>query len=231
MQGVDGSVDGPEARWRFLDATVDRICQSAWPEHLGVRTEPYYEWTVESHDPVGIPSAAETVDDLRPNFDRKRFLVNTTADAFAFLGVEKGLRYLHEAATDSKILERCAPAFAELRHLLELTYGFAPAATQSYHQSAICRLAEPGLARPLETVARSARRKLGPAERFVAPAGALLERATLPTGLASLIAEIVRIADITPAELRDAWSGRPWRDALSELVFGDSAPSGTGAQS
>lgn len=212
-------------RGRYRDTTVDRICQSAWPHDLTVRAEAYREWSVEAEPTDDLPSAAETVTDLMPRFDRKRFLVNTTADALAFIGASRGLRFLHEAARDPATLRTCEPAFGELRRLLVLMYGFSPRDVEAYHQAAIGRLAEPRLARPLDTVGRSADRKLGSDERFAGPALALLERNIQAHGLAQVIKRIAATSAIAPGSLRTEWASHRCGPRLAGLVF-DGAPAG-----
>jgi len=205
---------------RFRDATVDRICQTAWPLEPLVRTERYFEWTVEqkpSADPDDI-TGVSIVDAIEPSFERKRYLVNTTADAIAFLGTAAGHTTLAAAASDGDVLERCRHAFDELRTLLRTRFGFTEAALEAYHRTAIARLAAPGIERSLDTVARDLARKLGPHERFVDPARRLLEARVQPAGLAGLIAALIDLGGIDRQDVFNTWGSDPWVERLATLV-------------
>ena len=188
----------------FLNAEVDRICQTEWPDKLSVKTEHYYEWLVETPatDELSLKTAS-FVADINSYFDRKRYLVNTVADAIAFLGVAYGHKYLHQAASDSKIVEELEPAARDLVRYLELEYAFSPQALRAYYATNLQRFQNEGIARALDTVARDPERKLGAQERFVAPALALCKRGLEPLGLAHLTRTII---DMYPQFSSKTWS-------------------------
>lgn len=198
-------------RGYFLNAEVDRICQTGWSESLSVKTEPYYEWSVETPSKDLALNTVSFVADIDSYFDRKRYLVNTVADAIGFLGAARGHRYLHEAASDREILARLEPAVEDLMKYLELQHGFAPQSLRDYYGTTLRRLQNKGIARTLDTVARDLERKLGAQERFVAPALALCERGLEPQGLASLTRTII---DLHPYLKQKTWSA----------FWGDDAP-------
>lgn len=211
---------GREGDPRFLDATVDRICQTAWPAEPLVRTERYHEWTVERR-PTADPGAiagVSIVAAIEPSFERKRYLVNTTADAIAFIGTAAGHTTLAGAASDGAVLERCRHAFDELRTLLRARFGVAESALEAYHRTAIARLAAPGIERALDTVARDLARKLGPRERFVEPARGLLEADVPPFGLAGLIADLIDLGGLDRRDVFAAWGTEAWAEPLAALV-------------
>lgn len=209
---------GPSESTSFLDAVVDRICQNEWPVSTLVRAEQYAEWAVEASDNDEVPSSAARVGAFDAYFDRKRYLVNTTADALAFLGNRAGYRYLHEAASDDDLLTFCQPGFAELRSLLRTTYAWSEADLAAYHARALKRLARPELARALDTVARDGSRKLDAEERFAAPALALLEAGTAPVGMAQLIGAISQNLGISGDDLKERWATHPRGEGLAALV-------------
>ena len=149
------------------DCVVDRICSAAPPELL-VETERYTEWVIEAADDPGFrgPDVARDVDRL---FFRKRYLVNTLADAVSFIGLRKGHAYLHQAVADAEILDRVAPLLALLRNHLIRAFGFGAGEIADYQALSIARLGNPSISRRIETVARDPWRKFGPAERFMEP--------------------------------------------------------------
>ncbi len=209
---------GPSEGTVFLDAVVDRICQSDWPASTLVRAEQYTEWSVEASDDHVLPTSAGRIEAFDAYFDRKRYLVNTTADALAFLGSRAGHRYLHEAASDGDLLAFCRPALAELRSLLHTEYAWPEADLVAYHERALKRLARPEIARDICTVARDGGRKLDVEERFTAPALALLEAGIAPVGMARMIGAISRSLGMSSNTLRERWAAHPRGDELAAIV-------------
>lgn len=211
---------GPSAGVMYLDAVVDRICQSDWPASTLVRAEEYEEWSVEAATADRIPTSAQHIEDFDAYFDRKRYLVNTTADALAFLGHRDGHRYLHEAAADGDLLAFCEPAFAELRSLLHTEHDWPRVDLAAYHARALKRLARPELAREIRTVARDGGRKLDAGERFAAPALALIEAGSAPVGMARVIGAITASLGMPIDDLRTRWGEHPRGEELADLVEG-----------
>lgn len=204
----------------FLDAEVDRICQTAWPRRLAVATEPYREWAVQDpHGALARVPGVTRVDDLAPFFDRKRAFVNAVADAFAFLGAERGLTYLHEAAADAALDDVIGALQADLVAQVGRWPGFSAAGLQAYAFAAVERLANPGIRRRLDTVARDLERKLGPGERFAEPGLSLVRGGGQPVGIARVVAALI---DTTPAlwsrDWVSAWGGDEAASDLWELV-------------
>jgi len=149
------------------DCVVDRIC-SASPPDLLVETEYYTEWVIEASINTDIPgpNIAADVDRL---FFRKRYLVNTLADAVAFIGIRKGHSLLHEAVSDRAILREVSPLLALLRSHLVRVFAFDQKEIMDYQDLSLERLSNPSISRRLETVARDPWRKFGPTERFMEP--------------------------------------------------------------
>ena len=204
----------------FLDAEVDRICQTAWPQRLAVATEPYREWAVL--DPDGalatIPGVAR-VANLTPLFDRKRAFVNAVADAYAFLGAERGLEYLHEAAADTPLGHVVAALQGDLVRHVERWPQFEAADLWDYAAESVRRLANPGIRRRLETVARDLERKLSRRERFVDPAMGLLDRGLAPSGIARVIAGLLDTEpEMWSLDWVAAWGGGEAASDLWALV-------------
>lgn len=212
----------------FLDAEVDRICQTAWPKRAAVTTEPFREWVVQ--DPEGALAAVPAVHrvaDLAPYFDRKRAFVNAVADACSFLGRAHGHRFLHEAVRDPRV--RAATVGLErdlIRHVARWS-EFGEVELERYAATSRERLANPGIGRLIETVARDLVRKLAPGERFVEPALALLRRGEAPTGIAEVVARLLDAearAGVGAGPAADpAAAGDPWALDWASTWGGDDA--------
>ena len=146
---------------------VDRICASDWPTSTMVRTEPYAELATSSIGSA-IPGI-EQARDIDGLFARKRYLVNSLADAAAILGRASGQMHLADPFEDDRIQAELAPfVVASIRHLV-LAHGFGSDDLESYRATSIRRLGNRFVPRRLDTVARDIRRKLQPTERFLAP--------------------------------------------------------------
>jgi mannitol-1-phosphate 5-dehydrogenase len=200
------------------DCVVDRICAASPPDLL-IETESYSEWVVEAASTVDIagPDLADDVDRL---FFRKRYLVNTLADAVSFIGLRKGHAYLHQAVTDHDILAMVEPLLALLRRHLIRAFGFTPQDIADYQALSIARLGNSSISRRIETVARDPWRKFGPQERFMEPilaeaaAGATVEDAlaTMRTIIASVEPDAANAASLL---------SQAWGEAAPDGVFSD----------
>jgi mannitol-1-phosphate 5-dehydrogenase len=156
-----------------------------------VTTEPFNELAVGAD--ADIPGI-DSVPDVDTQFARKRYLVNTFADASAVLGVARGHRTLAEAIADAAIQHRIAPLLGALELHLVLACGFERDALESYLARSRRRLANTAIPRRLDTVSRDFWRKLGPSERFAEPLIDLESRGRLDDGAVEVIAALVRAA-------------------------------------
>lgn len=200
------------------DCVVDRIC-SASPSDLLIETEPYTEWVVEAPDELALkgPSLSADVDRL---FFRKRYLVNTLADAVSFIGMRKGHAFLHQAVTDPQILSSVAPLMALLRSHLIRAFQFAERELVQYQELSIQRLSNTSISRRIETVARDPWRKFGPAERFMEPVLAEYNSGAEVSEALSTMRTIIASVDGNPASaignMRQAWG-----EMASSPLFAD----------
>lgn len=212
--GVSGGIVAP-------DCVVDRVCAARWPDGLAVETEDYLEWSIEGAALFGI-RLAEAVPDVTPRFTRKRYLVNTYADAMAFLGERQGYVMLHEAAGDEALMQRIEPLMAALRHLLQVRDGFGMDGLLAYQRTARARLGNTTIDRRLTTVARDLMRKMTPGERFMEPVADLIARGEDARAAIDVVAAILddpardRVA--TLAALRTAWAGHGWAAAVLDRI-------------
>ncbi len=203
------------------DCVVDRVCAARWPDGLAVETEEYLEWSIEGATLSGI-RLAEAVPDVTPRFTRKRYLVNTHADAMAFLGERQGYTMLHEAAGDDALMHRIEPLMAALRHLLQVRDGFGADGLLAYQQTARARLGNATIDRRLTTVARDLMRKMAPGERFIEPIGDLIARHEDASAAIDVVAAILddpaRDRSATLTALRTAWAGHGWAAAVLDRI-------------
>lgn len=213
-------VDPAAAGLVLPDCVVDRICAPG-SDGLSVETETYREWAVGpelSSDVVGPDRVAE-VDRL---FLRKRYLVNTLADAATFLGAAKGHGTLHEAMRDVGILHRIEPLLALLRAHLQHRHGFCAPELADYQAISIARLGNTAIPRRIETVARDPWRKLAPDERFMQPiaeehdAGEDVDPAL--TVIAAIVAAVEPDRAAAAARLAGIWAGTPLAPLLPRIV-------------
>jgi len=191
-----GITPAQRARLVLPRTVVDRICAADWPSGLLVTTEPFNE--LAAAEPAALPGI-DAVADIDARFARKRYLVNTFADASAVLGAARGHRTLAEAVSDAGIARQIAPLLAALRLHLELAHGFAGDALEAYLDQSRRRLANAAIPRRLETVSRDFGRKLGPTERFAEPLIDLESRGRLDDRAVAVIAALVRAAVPAPA--------------------------------
>ena len=117
-----GLADWIESEVAFPNAMVDRITpvttdadradlsdrfdvEDAWP----VVCEPFAQWVIEDHFPLGRPAwekvGAQLVDDVEPYELMKLRLLNCGHQAIAYLGYLSGYRYAHEAVADPLFVE------------------------------------------------------------------------------------------------------------------------------
>ena len=189
------------ARLRLPRTVVDRICAADWPAGLGITTEPFCELAAAGGD--AIPGI-EAVSDIDARFARKRYLVNSFADASAVFGVTRGHHTLAEAIADPEVARQVAPLLAALRLHLGLAYGYGADSLAAYEEQSRRRLANAAIPRRLETVARDVSRKLAPNERFAEPLIDLEARGLLAEDAVAVLAAMVRAAGIGAASAASA---------------------------
>ncbi len=157
------------ANIRIPDTIVDRIC-SANPDTFEVLCEEFHECMVDENvvPDTGLDLIGSTLD-IDSHFARKRYLLNTYADGISFLGAQKGLQYLHEAAADPKLNAIIGPYVELLKTYLNKTYQIDRDELDDWSTLYQKRLSNPKICRDLNTVARSGFNKLTETERFVYP--------------------------------------------------------------
>jgi mannitol-1-phosphate 5-dehydrogenase len=202
------------------DCVVDRIC-SASPSKLLIETERYTEWAVEVPRQFAIkgPTLEEDVDRL---FFRKRYLINTLADAVSFLGLRKGHVYLYQAIADEAIIDEVSPLLSLLRRHLVRVFEFGEREITNYQALSLERLGNRSIPRRIETVARDPWRKFGPAERFMEPllaeANAGDDVTMVLKTMRSIIASVEPDRAIRDMKLAQSWGSSTTNPLFVELV-------------
>lgn len=157
------------------DTIVDRIC--AVKENVEeVISETFHECSVDKDvlKDTGM-ALIPSVDHIRAHFYRKRYLLNTYADAMAFIGKRKGHTYLYECAVDEHLQIVLQPYIKLLEELLYRKFGITHKESEEWFQTYQRRLSNDQIPRNLDTVARNLWDKLSVSERFVCPLLDLME--------------------------------------------------------
>lgn len=177
LNSIDVDQKQKEALGKLIvpDTIVDRICSSNWPTNCVIHTEKFYELAVDkntlSNTKIELISA---IDNIEGAFARKRLMVNTYADASAFLALSKGRKFLHEAIMDESIQKKLTPYFETFKIVLIEKYGYSAAELDKWHDSYQRRLSNPEIKRELASVARNLWTKMTLEERFMWPVIELL---------------------------------------------------------
>lgn len=179
----------------FANCAVDRIVPLQQPDPadpLAVTVEPFCEWVIDAAGFNSLPApalpGAMFVNGLQPYIERKLFTVNTGHAALAYLGYRVGCRFIHEAMARPEIRAITAGALRESGAGLVAHHRFNLPEHAAYVGKVLERFANPLLPDEVVRVGRAPLRKLGRAERLVAPACLALAAGFTPDNLARVIA-------------------------------------------
>ncbi len=166
-----------EAECACPSTMVDRIVPAATPAELdalahriGLRdeaavfTEPFHQWVIEDRfagpRPRWEAGGAQFVADVGPYETAKLRLLNGAHSALAYLGLERGLSFVHEAVADPAI----RPLVERLMRV-EAAPTIEAAAGQdlpAYIDALLHRFANSALAHRLDQIATDGSQKIGP---------------------------------------------------------------------
>lgn len=181
-----------DVRIAFPNAAVDRIVPIQHPtEKLRVAVEEYCELDVDATMILGERPPIKDihyVDDLSAYIERKLFTLNTGHASTAYLAYRKGIKDIYRAMQDEEIVAVVRKVWEETGKLLVAKHGFDPSVHQAYIEKVESRFKNPHISDEVTRVARGPVRKLGAADRLVAPARELIEMGVEPEGLAQVIA-------------------------------------------
>ncbi|BEU88570.1 mannitol-1-phosphate 5-dehydrogenase [Selenomonas sp. TAMA-11512] len=194
----------------FPNAAVDRIVPIQHPEEkLRVAVEEYCELDVDATMIKGERPPIQGihyVDDLGAYIERKLFTLNTGHASTAYLAYQKGIKDIYHAMQDEEIVAAVREVWKETGELLVKKHGFDPAVHQAYIEKSESRFKNPHISDEVTRVGRGPIRKLGAADRLVAPAAQLIEMGKEPEGLALVIAAAMKFdckEDPEAVELQD----------------------------
>lgn len=216
---------GPADNAVFANCAIDRIV----PEQHGgldVTIESFFEWVVDrtpfggdEPDIVGVT----WVDDLAPYIERKLFTVNAAHAAAAYHGIDRGFVQIREALATPELQAEIRAVLAETKALLVAKFGFTDGEQQDYIEKTLLRISNPGLPDTCERVGRNPLRKLGPRERFIAPAAELAERGMPAWNLLNAVGAALRFDvedDAESVELQTMLASGTAATGLVEVITG-----------
>ncbi|MCM8769534.1 MAG: hypothetical protein NC911_07710 [Candidatus Omnitrophica bacterium] len=133
----------------------------------------------------GVPAikAFYPVDNLVPYEELKLYGHNLTHAALAFLGWQKGYRFIWEAMEDESIAQIVSGVRKEASEALIRAHRFARAEVESYFDDLFARFKNRLLADTVTRVGRDPWRKLGPKERIVGAINLCLNQGIFPDSI------------------------------------------------
>ncbi|MDX6725179.1 MAG: mannitol-phosphate 5-dehydrogenase [Solirubrobacteraceae bacterium] len=143
---------------------------------------------------------------FRARMTEKLWLSNAPHAATAYLGWQRGHETIDAALADPEIAGGAGAVVAEVQEAFarwQAARPWADAVPPRSPASLLARHADPRLADPVARVARAPRRKLGPADRLIAPALALLAGGEDPRALAGVCAAALRYREPTDPQALD----------------------------
>jgi fructuronate reductase len=250
-------VDWFEAECRCPNAMVDRIVPAtteadldATEAKLGLRdegavfTEPFSQWVIEDRFAGPRPGwervGAQLVADVAPYETAKLRMLNGAHSALAYLGLERGHEFVHQAIADPVLR-----ALVEQLMRREAATSFAPAPGQdldAYADALLARFANPALDHRLAQIAMDGSQKVP--QRWLASLAAHQARGETCEGTLTALAAWLRhvrggplVNDPLAGELAAAWRengaagivpalfgpdgliGSAWRPGAAERAF------------
>jgi mannitol-1-phosphate 5-dehydrogenase len=214
------------------DTMVDRGCSQSKSDPMVVFTESFYEIGVDKNmlPDTGI-KLIPAVDDFQQHFYRKRFLVNTFADASAFMGIYYGLDNMEDILYNKDIKKELEPYFTLVKKSLEVGFGMSEEEVEKWYKFYWFERRKNDTSktaasqRKADDVARDMWRKLNYEERFIKPLAILKSNGyDINSGL-GIIAKMVKfLADketISNQELLKRIEQMWCRDEAGKYIYGE----------
>lgn len=207
----------------FPDCVVDRIVAGSTEPHqqFTVTVEESFEFLVSRAGWAGdLPriEGVSFVDDLEPYRLRKLWLVNGLHAAVAYLGAQRGFRFIHEAVADPMILQIVEGVAGEAAAALRYRHPvLAREELSQYAGGSLARFRDPRLRDSIARVARDPLRKLGPGERLCGPARTAVDAGLPARSLVRAIAAALQYRDPedpSAVRLAEAVEQQGWRAVL-----------------
>ena len=180
----------------FPNCVVDRVVpgledtrKSA--ELLSITVEEYFSFIVERRSLAGMPPSINGMilsDNLQADLERKLFTFNTAHAVTAYIGYQKGCKFIHEAIRDPEIRQVVSGALDECSAMLVQRHNLDPEEQKQYAAKVLRRFEFAALPDPVIRAGREPKRKLAPDDRLIKPARLILEQGGSPASLATGIA-------------------------------------------
>lgn len=169
MRNADEEQRKNVAKIKIPNTIVDRIC-SMDSRNDFIVSESFHELAVDKEIlPQTHIEKIASMENLEGHFYRKRYLLNSYADAASFLARGTELRYLYEAVGEEKIDRGINPYMELLKLLLNEIYHISKDELEEWQKIYKKRLSNKKIPRELSTVARNLWEKLTLEERFIKP--------------------------------------------------------------
>lgn len=194
LAGDDGAYLA--SRIGIAEATVLRSCIEPTDDQraadpLAVQAQDYWELQI---DAAALVEALPPIPGLKPlarfhaALERKLFTYNAGNAAIAYLGAQRGHRFLSEAATDPLILEVAQGVYRESGAAICARHGYTAEEQAAFAQQSLRKYQDPTITDPVERNVRDPIRKLSRHDRLIGPACLALEYGIRPVYLALAIA-------------------------------------------
>jgi mannitol-1-phosphate 5-dehydrogenase len=194
------------ARVGVAEATVLRSCIEPTEEQraldpLAVQAQDYWELQIDAAalaEPLPPIAGLKPLERFHAALERKLFTYNAGNACIAYLGAQRGHRFLAEAANDPMILEVAEGVYRESGAAICARHGYTPEEQAAFAQQSLRKYQDRAIADPIERNARDPLRKLGRQDRLIGPACLALEYDIRPWDLALSIAAALRY--VNPAD-------------------------------
>ena len=200
-------------------------------DEAAVFTEPFSQWVIEDRFAAGRPGwqrhGAQLVEDVAPYETAKLRMLNGAHSALAYLGLERGHTFVHEAVADPEL----RPLVERLMQV-EAAASFTPAAGQdlnAYADELLARFANSALQHRLIQIAMDGSEKI-PQRWLETVTARRAKGAECPSILTALAAWLRHVrGDARPVDdpraglLAELWRSEG-RAGIAAAVFGASGP-------
>ncbi|MCL5674704.1 MAG: hypothetical protein M1501_03020 [Candidatus Omnitrophica bacterium] len=187
-----------------LSRMVPNISEKEKQENpLLVKVEKYNTLPVSKNSFKGEPPLINGflfVDELRPYQDMKTYIHNFSHSSFAYIGHEKGYRFIWECASDIEIKKIVSEAVNEVIKAINKCYGITVEELSGYYEDLLKRFLNKELGDTVKRVTREPIRKLGKNERFIGTADFCLSQGITPEKICRVIPYVLNYFDTEDPE-------------------------------
>jgi fructuronate reductase len=211
------------------DADREQVARTiGLDDAAAVVTEPFSQWVIEDRFAGPRPSwdkvGAQLVDDVAPYETAKLRMLNGAHSALAYLGLQRGHIFVHEAVADPQLRPLVERLMVE-----EAASSFTPARGQdlrAYAQALLARFANPALNHRLAQIAMDGSQKVP--QRWLATLAAHQATGTACEAILSALGAWLRhtrgdngpVDDPLAPQLKAAWA-RAGAEGIVSALFGE----------